>query len=245
MKRNKFFCVFGTLLAVLTVGCGTTQGASGAASKPVKSIANDPDAYTWTFGDLANVPCQAVANDEKDVWKCATAEELAAAEANTKSFLATSRANTTQFMLKEDVAYPSTGKTGLTMTLKSLDENGVPVRYGKWDAEKPIPTHTAIKNHSNGLIQGGNEFLEIAEVQGPFTISITYSSNAKSDRTDRSLLLKIGGKEYSDPKYPSSIPAVGAIFTQRYDGTDKVPVVIGTKASGENNAVRIYDVRIK
>ena len=246
MKRNKIILAGSVLLALLSFSCGTTQGASGAASKPVKSIANDPDAYIWTFGDLANVSCQAIANDEKDVWKCATAEELAAAEANAKSFLATSRASSYQFMLKEDVAYPSTGRTGLTMTLKSLDENGVPIRYGKWDAEKPSPTQTAIrKTVSAGMIQAGKEFLEIAEVQGPFTISITYASNANSDKTDRSVLLKIGGKEYPDPKYPASVPAAGTVFTQKYDATDKVPVIIGSKATGENNFVRIYDVRIK
>ncbi|MBR1403604.1 MAG: hypothetical protein IJ558_05455 [Treponema sp.] len=246
MKRNKIILAGSVLLALLSFSCGTTQGASGVASKPVKSIANDPDAYTWTFADLATVPCQAVSNDVKDTWKCATADELKAAQANANSFAATGRAGSTQFVLKEDVAYPSSGKTGLTMTLKSLDENGAPVRYGKWDAEKPTPTQTAIrKTASAGMIQAGKEFMEIADVQGPFTISITYASNANTDRTDRSLLLKIGGKEYPDPKYPASVPAAGTVFTQKYDATDKVPVIIGSKATGENNFVRIYDVRIK
>ena len=236
MKRNKCMFVVGTVLAILT--CGSTFAKS-------KESSSKSNAYTWTFADLANVPCQAVANDEKDVWKCATAEELAATEANAKSFVPTSRTSSFQFMLKEDVAYSSTGKTGLTMTLKSLDENGLPVRYGKWDGNKTEPSRTAIKKSSAGCIQGGKEFLEIAEVQGPFTISITYASNANSDRTDRSLLLKIGDKEYPDPKYSSSLPAVGTVFTQKYTGTDKVNVVIGSKASGENSFVRIYEVVIK
>ena len=236
MKRNKCMFVVGTVLAILT--CGSTFAKS-------KESSSKSNAYTWTFADLANVSCQAVVNDVKDTWKCATAEELAAADVDASTFLATSRASTTQFMLKEDVAYPSAGKTGLTMTLKSLDENGVPVRYGQWYENKPEPSRTAIRKSSAGCIQGGKEFLEIAEVQGPFTISITYASNANSDRTDRSLLLKIGDKEYPDSKYPSSLPASGTVFTQKYDGTDKVNVVIGSKASGENSFVRIYEVVIK
>ena len=242
--KKRLFIAGGMVLSILLFGCATTQNVGGSASGSEAS-GDTSGVYTWTFGDLATISCQAVANDEKDVWKCTTAEELAATEANAKSFAATSRASSFQFMLKEDVAYSSTGKTGLTMTLKSLDENGLPVRYGKWDENKPEPSRTAIRNSSKGCIQGCKEFLEIAEVQGPFTISITYASNANSDRTDRSLLLKIGDKEYSDPKYSSSLPAVGTVFTQKYTGTDKVNVVIGSKASGENSFVRIYDVEIK
>ena len=216
------------------------------------------DIYAWTFADLKDMTIEGVVPAEKDGWPT-TADALASLSVNATTFAKTADGssgktykksgtvtNLIQFSLKSDVEYPSTGKTGLTMKVNSLDESGVPVPYNAWSDAAASSTQSAIKDvASAGYIEGENDFLTVADVQGPFKVQVVYAANASSDKTDRKAYVKIGSNVTYDTQYSSSIPAAGSTLTATYSGTDSVSVAIGgVKTTGTRGFVRIYDVKI-
>ena len=92
---------------------------------------------------------------------------------------------------------------------------------------------------SNGAIQtktGANGDMCV-EVQGPFTATMLYGSNAGSAKTDRYAFIKIGDEEVA--KSAQNIPTDGAELSYTYEETDTVKV-----SFGGSNAFRIYDIKI-
>ena len=220
-------------------GNGGNGGNGGGAG------GDGTSAYKWTFADLKNVACEGVVNSTKDAWP-ATAAALTSATVNATTFAATASGTITQFVLKSDVSYPSTGKTGLTMKVKSLDANGDPAFYNIWSDGAVSSNYTNVKNTASaGYIEGEREFLEIDEVEGPFKIEVIYGAGASSDKTDRYAFVNIGGTEYKDSSYPTSVPSKGSTLEASYSGSDKVKVLIGgVKTTGTRGLIRVHDVKI-
>lgn len=175
---------------------------------------------SWDFADLATVTV-----DYADgATKIESAEALAAA-ASVGTAMPEKK-----FYLKGDVEYSST--TGsMKAVVKSLDEEGLPILYNKYEATKDLG------EFSVGCLQGTKDFMVVEKVQGPFTVTMNYSTNSKDDKTDRYAYIKINGEENKDSAYPESVPAAGSTMTVDYTGTDVVDVVFGA-----TNSVRVYDV---
>ena len=249
----------------------TAKDASGVTSNEVvitieAAVAPNPqpadtEVYAWTFGDLGSKTISAVVNTTKNGWPT-TAAALSSATANATSFTATTDGSgngnaqdssnklIVQFALKEDFEYPSTGKEGLTMKIKSVVDE-TPVPYNAWLSSdtKLNSANTGdafVAMASTGAIEGERDFLQVEEVQGPFEVSVAYCANSSSDKNGRYVYVKIGDEEYKDPDNESKVPAAGSVLTKRYTGTDKVTVIIGGKdnTAGNYGFVRIHDVKI-
>lgn len=184
------------------------------------SVAGQVATGSWDFADLATVTVDYADGTSK----IESAEALAAA-ASVGTLMPEAK-----FYLKGDVEYSST--TGsMKAVVKSLDAEGVPILYNKYEATKTLGEFSA------GCLQGAKDFLVVEKVQGPFTVTMNYSTNSSSDKTDRYAYIKINGEENKDSAYPESVPSAGSTMTVDYTGTDVVDVVFGA-----TNSVRVYDV---
>lgn len=206
---------------------GKTEDGTTVTTKEVSSSVN------WIFSDLASVSCEAV--------DATTAIESASALASATTYATTfGGTDSKKFSLKSDVEYPSSdGSDGsLVAVVKSLDEDGVPIQYCKYESSASCKVTDATK----GALQIVKDAFVISDVQGPFDVLMIYSGNSKTAKTDgRYGYVKINGTEYADEtvKNAKSLNSDGVSITHSYTGTDKVSVTVGA-----TNWVRLFDVRI-
>ena len=88
-----------------------------------------------------------------------------------------------------------------------------------------------------GAIEPSKGDMIYCELQGPFTATMLYGANSKTDKTDRTAQIKIGEEITSGQA--NLVPAAGASLTATYEGTDTVKVYFGG-----TNIIRIYDIII-
>ena len=187
---------------------------------------------SWIFSDLKNIEIEATKT------QYATATELAAATTDYTTFGSISG----KFSLKSDVSY----KKRLTMTIKSLGADGVtPIYYNAYSA---TGAKTTLADSSEGYIDISDAALVINDVQTPATVTVKYSANSSSNKTDgRYIYVKIGETEYHDDTWYNSgddstrqFPAEGSTLTAEYKGSGTTSIVIGQKGGYG----RVYDVVI-
>jgi uncharacterized protein YjdB len=108
----------------------------------------------------------------------------------------------------------------------------------------PTGTAPSGSEFSNGFLQPNgaatNGYVSIAEVQGPFDITLKYCSNTSADSPGRYPSVKFGDAEatYGDGSTGTSDPKT---YTASYAGTDKITVLI----LGPVHPGRLYDVIIE
>lgn len=210
---------YGKIVITLNITTGTPEPG------PEPAVETQTLPGTWDFASLASVACEGV--DASTAIADATA--LAAA---TTAYTSFGGAGEVKFSIKADVEYPST--TGnMKLIVKSLDADGVPIQYNKYEATKSVGDGSA------GCLQPKKDACIIKNVKGPFTCTMIYSTNSSSDKTDRYAYIKIGETENKDTVYPDSVPAAGSTMTATYTGTDTVDVVFGA-----TNSIRIFDISI-
>ena len=133
--------------------------------------------------------------------------------------------------LEAEGTYEST-PAGLTLVFpKGL-------QYNQLDPNATVSSSVTVAGMSNGIIQprAGDDGDMYVEVKGPFTTTMIYSSNASTDKKERTAYIKIGSEEAASA---TPIPAKGGTLTAKYDGTDTVKVSFGA-----TNYVRVYDIQI-
>lgn len=205
-------------------GGGNTSDGTTVSTKEVSSSVN------WIFSDLAGVSCEAV--DATNAIESASA--LASGTTYATTFGGT---GSNKFSIKNDVEYPSSDGT-LVAVVKSLDEDGVPIQYCKYESGASCKVTDATK----GALQIVKDAFVISDVQGPFDVLMIYGGNSSKAKTDgRYGYVKINGTEYADEtvKAAKSLDSSGVSFTHSYTGTDKVTVTVGA-----TNWARLFDVRI-
>lgn len=213
-----------------TGGGNTTEKTGDGTTTTTKEVTSS---INWIFSDLADVSCEAV--------DATAAIESADALNSASSYAATfNGTNSKKFSLKNDVEYPSSeGSDGsLTAVVKSLDENGSPIQYCKYESSAKC----SLSGATAGALQIIKDAVVIKDVEGPFDVTIIYSGNSKTAKTDgRYGYIKIDGTEHADEavKAAKSLDSRGVSFTYSYTGTDKVTVT-----AGATNWVRLFDLRI-
>jgi hypothetical protein len=132
---------------------------------------------------------------------------------------------------------------GSNTTYRDVNNEMDMVFLGSRSSQRVITTTSAPtgSSFSSGeyTAGGGGNFATISQVQGPFSITLNYTSN--SNGSDRSPAIIIKGSTYSgetsnngnDPK----------TYTYTYTGTDKVDITLASSTS--NAPGRLYDIIIK
>lgn len=184
---------------------------------------------SWFFSDLADVSIDGVAYDEAS--PLTDTASLASATAAYATFGATESAEVRKFYLQNDVTYPASSGS-LSMTINHLDENGAPVLFNQYGSTNTAGSQSA---SSAGSLDIKMQNLAFASVQGPFAVTVYYTSNGGT-KTDRYAYIRVNGAECATN---DSVTSNETALTYMYTGTDAVPVVIGA-----TNWVRVYDVVI-
>ncbi len=231
-KGNFFWALAGLAL--------TTAFFSGCSNSSTESINNggDDDSNTtyvysagdtrasWNFADLADVTIKGVAYDSESPIENATT--LTAADVAYTTFSGT---DSNKFYLQSDVTYAATSGS-LSMTINHLDEDSVPILFNRYGASL---TASSQENTSAGALDIKKQNLSIASVQGPFAVTMYYTSNGGT-KTDRYAYIRVADEEVATNE---SVTNAEATVSYIYTGTDAVSVVIGA-----TSWVRVYDVII-
>lgn len=133
------------------------------------------------------------------------------------------------FTSESGLAYNS-DPTGLVLNLTNGASGGSYNKISKTQSAKG-------EGATAGAIEPSKGDMVYCELQGPFTATMLYGANSKSDKTDRTAQIKIGDQITSGTE--NNVPVAGASLTATYTGTDTVKVYFGG-----TNIIRIYDIII-
>lgn len=150
------------------------------------------------------------------------------------------------FYCLSDVEYPATSGD-LKMTILSKTSDTAYSFHNAYFGKYTATSLTGISGHTAGCLEICGDALSVAEVQGPFKVTILSSANGSSDKADRGAYIKVGvdlatAKASEAVKSSSTAAGAGDKMTYSYAGTDKVTVVIGCSGG---KSIRVFDVKIE
>ena len=232
--------------ALLFGAIGCSSGSSGGGGGEDPKGKEDAKTSTWEFSDLQGVAAD-IKVVEAEITDTADAAAINAATKESLTAFPTHSASgdsLDKFYILEDVEYRAT-EGDKTMTI--LAKTGDGTTYNFHNKYYGAYTSTSINvDHSKGALEIKGDALSIADVQGPFSVTVVSTVNGSSDKSDRYAFIKTGTTlataiAGSPVKQAEASKASGDKLTYTYEGTDKLTVVIGAGGSG---SIRVFDVEV-
>ena len=226
---------------------GGNGGGNGGGSGGGGGSEGDDKTSTWEFSDLQGVAADIkVVSAEVAAGTVADAAAIAAVTTDSLTAFPTHSASGNsldKFYILEDVEYPATeGDKTMTILAKADGTN-----YNFHNKYYGLYTASGITvDHSKGTLEIKGDALSIADVQGPFSVTVVSTVNGSSDKNDRYAYIKTGTTladaiAAQPVKKAEASKASGDTLTYTYDGTDKLTVIIGAGGSG---SIRVFDVKV-
>ena len=226
------------------IGCSSGSSGGGGGEDPKEK--EDAKTSTWEFSDLQGVAANIKVTGEELIGTVDAAAINAATKSSLTAFPTHSASGDMleKFYILDDVEYPAT-EGDKTMTILARPGDGTD--YNFHNRYYGLYTASSINvDHSKGTLEIKGDALSIADVQGPFSVTVVSTVNGSSDRNDRYAFIKTGTTlataiAGSPVKQAEASKASGDKLTYTYEGTDKLTVVIGAGGSG---SIRVFDVEV-
>ena len=245
MKKLSRIAALLAASAMLFGFAACSDSDSGNPSPEEKNEELDSSSVSkWEFGDLQGKAAK-ISKADAEISDSPNATAVEALTEKLEAF--PTHTETTEklqyFYILEDVTYPATsGDKSMTILSKSdgSNYNFHNTYFGNYTSSSITETHSA------GCLEIKGDALSIADVQGPFVVTIVTTNNGSGDKTDRYAYIKTGATlaaaiDAEPVEKASGAHGAGDTLKYTYSGTDKQTVVIGC---GGGKSIRIFDVSV-